>query len=88
VWTDESPPEFQRNVSPSYSGSMNKPSKKLLGLHFDPENEGDIFLRNVGRLSLDSTKLYPRRQNFSHTAERTSISVKFVIKAYVKYRLF
>jgi hypothetical protein len=33
----------------------------LLGLFFDPEDEGDIFLRNVGWLSTDYTALYPRR---------------------------
>jgi hypothetical protein len=33
----------------------------LLGLFFDHNNEGDIFLRNVGWLSTDYTALYPRR---------------------------
>jgi hypothetical protein len=33
----------------------------LLGLFFDPEHGGDMFLRNVGCLSMDYTKLYPRR---------------------------
>jgi hypothetical protein len=28
----------------------------------DPENGGDMFLRNVDWLSLDCTDLYPRRQ--------------------------
>jgi hypothetical protein len=27
---------------------------------FDPEDEGDIFLRNVGWLSTDYTALYPK----------------------------
>jgi hypothetical protein len=36
----------------------------LLGL-FDPEDGGDMFLRNVGRLSTDYTALSPRRQYFS-----------------------
>jgi hypothetical protein len=36
-----------------------------LGLFFDPEDEGDIFLRNVGWLSTNYTELYPRRQNSS-----------------------
>jgi hypothetical protein len=35
----------------------------LLGLFFDPEHEGDMFLRNVGWLSTDYTVLYPRTQN-------------------------
>jgi hypothetical protein len=34
----------------------------LLGLFFDSEDGGDIFLRNVGWLSADYTALYPRRQ--------------------------
>jgi hypothetical protein len=52
-----------------------KPSKKpglyvlhagfLLGLFFDPENRGDMFLRNVCWLSTDYMALYPRRQNDS-----------------------
>jgi hypothetical protein len=29
----------------------------------NPEDGGDIFLRNVGLLSMDFTALYPRRQN-------------------------
>jgi hypothetical protein len=34
----------------------------LLGLLFDPEDVGAIFLRNVSRLSMDYTTLYPRRK--------------------------
>jgi hypothetical protein len=37
----------------------------LLGLFFDPKDGGNMFLRNVGRLSMDYTALYPRRQNSS-----------------------
>jgi hypothetical protein len=37
----------------------------LLSLFFDPENGGDIFLRNVGWLSTDFTALYPRRQSLT-----------------------
>jgi hypothetical protein len=33
----------------------------LLGLLFYPEDGGDMFLRNVGRLSANYTALYPRR---------------------------
>jgi hypothetical protein len=37
----------------------------LLGLFFDPEDGGDMFLLNIGSLSIDYTALYPRRQNSS-----------------------
>jgi hypothetical protein len=38
----------------------------LLGLFSDPEDGGDMFLRNVGCLSTDYTALYPRRKNSSN----------------------
>jgi hypothetical protein len=31
------------------------------GLYFDPEDEGDMFFRNVFWISADYTTLYPRR---------------------------
>jgi hypothetical protein len=34
----------------------------MLGLFFNPEDGGDIVLRNVGWLSTEYTALYPRRQ--------------------------
>jgi hypothetical protein len=37
----------------------------FLGLFFDPEYGGDMFVRNVGWLSMDYMALYPRRQNYS-----------------------
>jgi hypothetical protein len=33
----------------------------LLGLLFDLEDGGDMFLRNVGSFSTDYTALYPKR---------------------------
>jgi hypothetical protein len=38
-------------------------ARSLLDLSFNPENEGDMFFRNIGRLP---TALYPRRQNSSN----------------------
>jgi hypothetical protein len=32
----------------------------LFGLFFDPENEGDMFFRNVGWLAAGYVALYPR----------------------------
>jgi hypothetical protein len=54
----------------------NTPSKKparkgvetssfLLGLFFDPEDGGDMFLGKVGWFSTDYTDLYLRQQNSS-----------------------
>jgi hypothetical protein len=36
----------------------------LLGLYFEPEDEGDIFLRNVGWFSKDCM-VYPGKQDYS-----------------------
>jgi hypothetical protein len=62
---------LQRNILPLCSGSMSKPIKALvrrllhadylLGLVFDREDGGTIFLRNICKLTPDYTVLYPRR---------------------------
>jgi hypothetical protein len=59
----ESQQTFRRDISPPSSGITSKPSKKqasrrqqselllagfLLHLLFDPEDGGDVFLRNIG----------------------------------------
>jgi hypothetical protein len=71
VYSVENQLTFQMNIAPSSSGS-NKPRKIpnrlatcfhasiLLGL-FDPEDWGNMFLRNFGWLSTDYMALYPRR---------------------------
>jgi hypothetical protein len=57
-------------MSPTSSRSKNKPRKKpifatffqsgfLLGLFFDPEDEGDMFLRNIGSLNRTSRRYIP-----------------------------
>jgi hypothetical protein len=45
---------------------------------FDPEDRGDMLLRNVERLSADYTKLYPRRDLSLTTAVRTSVLHNFM----------
>jgi hypothetical protein len=47
------------------AGSKQSHADFLLGLIFDSENGGVIFLRNVGWLSTDYIALYPGRQNSS-----------------------
>jgi hypothetical protein len=39
----------------------------LLALFFNPENEGDIFLRNVGRSATDYRPWYPKRLKSSYS---------------------
>jgi hypothetical protein len=39
----------------------------LHGLLFNPEDEGDAFIRTVGSVSADYTALYPRRKKYSGT---------------------
>jgi hypothetical protein len=75
----ESQPTFRTKMPTLSSGSKNKPRKKpsvkqlasrtlldvgfSLGLSFYGEDGGDIFFRNIGRLSTDYTALHHRRYN-------------------------
>jgi hypothetical protein len=54
VWSVESQPMLKQVASSFHAGF-------LLGLFLDPEDGGDMFLRNVGWLSSDYTALCPRR---------------------------
>jgi hypothetical protein len=36
----------------------------LPGLVFNPDDEGNMFPQNTGRLLLDYMAIYPRRKNF------------------------
>jgi hypothetical protein len=47
----------------------------LLGLFFDPEDGGDMFLQNASWLSTDYTALYPRRLNSSNNYQFISFEV-------------
>jgi hypothetical protein len=55
----------------------------FLVLYFDPEDGGDIFLQNVGRLLPDCTTLYPIRQNgralHSHCCESLRSSILYIV---------
>jgi hypothetical protein len=63
---------FQKNMLPPFSGSRSKPSKQqievcllrsshLLGLLFDPEDGGCMFVGNISKPLLEYMALHPRR---------------------------
>jgi hypothetical protein len=48
-------------------------NRALFGLPFNPEDEGDMFLRYVGRFSANYMAIYPQEiELFITTAVRTS----------------
>jgi hypothetical protein len=58
---------FWRSILPPSSGlrvsqprNQYEAGSKMLGLFFDPEDGGDIFLQNVGLFALHYTAFYPR----------------------------
>jgi hypothetical protein len=60
---------FLRNISPSSSGSKNKPNKKPVnGLLFNSEDGNVMFLQDV-RLSVNYMVLQPRRPFFSQSSQ-------------------
>jgi hypothetical protein len=50
VWSVESEPMFRRSILPPSSAllAICFHASFLFGLFFDPEDRGDMFLRNVG----------------------------------------
>jgi hypothetical protein len=108
VQSSRSPLTLRRNISLSSSGSNNKSNQEtdtnnlslprvlsdsLLGLIFDPEDGGDIFLRNVG-LSLNCTSLQPRRlvnlvkRNDSEISKGTSLAFGIAQARFVWLRVW
>jgi hypothetical protein len=66
----ESQPTFPRNTLPASAGSKLQ-AAVLLDLFFGPEDDGEMLLRNVGRLP---TGYIQKLQRFIMTAVRTSTS--------------
>jgi hypothetical protein len=52
----------------------------LLGLFFHPEDEGDMFIRNVGWLSTDYTALCQRRYNSSWNYKYFIYFIPYLLK--------
>jgi hypothetical protein len=52
-----------RNIGVLWAGLSLLPASAcfLLDLFFDPEDGGEMFLQNIGWLSMDYTALYPKR---------------------------
>jgi hypothetical protein len=81
-----SQPTFRRIMSPSYSWSKNKLSKKPAGSKlcllshagFGREDGGCMFLRNFGWLSTHFMTLHPRRHNSSRSNNIKSLELNSI----------
>jgi hypothetical protein len=63
------------------SGSKQLNTGFLFGLFFDPEDGGDMFLRNVGYLSKDYMALYPEDRNHRiHGCENLRYYIILLVK--------
>jgi hypothetical protein len=60
----------------------------LVGFFFNPENGGDMFLRNVSRFSTNYTALYPRRQKSSISVKTQSNCVQNGVCSWCMFRLW
>jgi hypothetical protein len=80
---------FQRNISPTSSGSKGKPSNKpaeagsklssldLLSFFYNPEDGSDMFLQNIGLWCYNPqyrTLHSHQRENFTSNKERSVFS--------------
>jgi hypothetical protein len=68
MWSVESQPTFRRNALHAYAGSKLQVTF-LLGLFFDPQNDGEMLLWNVDRLPRDYIQ---KLQRFINTSVRAS----------------
>jgi hypothetical protein len=60
----------------------------FLDLHFDPEDGGDMFLRNISGLSRTTRRCNPEdREHFTTTAVRTSNRTRICTQYYTTWKI-